>query len=189
MGREARSTFIVENHKIRVHGGIMTSHQIINFSAIAQRLRTLLRLAPLLLCVGAAHAEVPGMPELGLPFGNHFAVMKEKLKLNAAQDAQYVLALQATLKGNEATRRARVAAAATAKAELAKADPDFSRLLNLREETQAASSAERKTAIAEWVKFTQTLSTEQKGLIRSQLLDRVTRADDMREKFRQRHGG
>lgn len=144
-----------------------------------------------LLIVGAtlAQASPPGMPELGLPFGNHFAAMKAKLNLNATQDAQYTVAMQSTIKANDSVRKARTAAAATAKAELAKADPDFARLLNLRDETQGATVAERKVAIAEWVKFTQILTTEQKGMLKSQLLDRVSRADDMREKFRQRHGG
>ena len=156
--------------------------------ASARFIRALVLVLPLL-GAGAATAGAPGMPELGLPFGNHFAVMKAKLNLNPTQDAQYAVAMQATVKGNEAVRRARVAAAATAKAELSKVDPDFARLLNLRDETQAASAAERKAAIAEWVKFTQLLTAEQKGLVRGQLLDRVSRADEMREKFRQRHGG
>jgi len=61
--------------------------------------------------------------------------------------------------------------------------------LALRDDTVNASSAERKLANAEWIKFTQLLSTEQKALIKGQLLDRVSRAENMREKFRQRHGG
>ena len=134
-------------------------------------------------------AAVPGMPDIGMPFGNHFAAMKAKLNLNATQDAQYSVASIATLKALEAARKARSAAAATAKAELAKADPDFGRILTLRDETQAATATERKTAISEWVKFTHLLSTEQKALVKGQLLDRVSRADEMREKFRQRHGG
>lgn len=146
-------------------------------------------LAPFVLGVSLVNAAPPGMPELGLPFGNHFAAMKAKLNLNATQDAQYTVAMQSSIKVNESMRKARVAASMTAKVELAKADPDFARLLNLRDETQAATAAERKAAIAEWVKFTQILTTEQKGMIKSQLLDRVSRADDMREKFRQRHGG
>ena len=146
-------------------------------------------LAPLIVGATLVQAAPPGMPELGLPFGNHFAAMKAKLNLNATQDAQYTVAMQSTIKANESNRKARVAAAATAKTELAKTEPDFARLLNLRDETQATTATERKAAIAEWVKFTQLLTTEQKGMIKSQLLDRVSRADDMREKFRQRHGG
>ena len=145
--------------------------------------------APCIVGASLAHAAPPGMPELGLPFGNHFAAMKAKLNLNTTQNAQYTAAMQSTIKANEAMRKARTAAAATAKAELAKADPDFARLLNLRDETQGATAGESKAAIAEWIKFTQMLTTEQKGMIRSQLLDRLSRADDMREKFRQRHGG
>ena len=163
----------------------MSSHK----STLKPVARIVALLAPFIVGAGLAHAAPPGMPDLGLPFGNHFAAMKAKLNLNATQDAQYVVAMQITIKANESARKARVAAAATAKAELAKMDPDFARLLNLRDETQAATASERQAAIAEWVKFTQLLTTEQKGMIRSQLLDRVSRADEMREKFRQRHGG
>ena len=146
-------------------------------------------LAPFLVGAALAQGTPPGMPELGLPFGNHFAAMKAKLNLNATQDAQYIVAMQSTIKANESMRKARTAATAAAKAELAKADPDFLMLLSLRDDTQVATSAERKAAIAEWVKFTQILSGEQKAMIKGQLLDRVSRADDMRETFRQRHGG
>ena len=163
----------------------MSSHK----STLKPVARIVALLAPFIVGAGLAHAAAPGMPDLGLPFGNHFAAMKAKLNLNATQDAQYVVAMQSTIKANESARKARVTAAATAKAELAKLDPDFARLLNLRDETQAATASERQAAIAEWVKFTQLLTTEQKGMIRSQLLDRVSRADEMREKFRQRHGG
>lgn len=163
----------------------MSSHK----SPLKSITRIVAFLAPFIVGATLTQAAPPGMPELGLPFGNHFAAMKAKLNLNATQDAQYTVAMQSTIKANEAARKARVAATAAAKAELAKADPDFARLLNLRDETQAATASERKAAISEWVKFTQVLTTEQKAMIKSQLLDRVSRADEMREKFRQRHGG
>ena len=163
----------------------MSSHK----SPLKSVARVVAFLAPLIVGASLAQAAPPGMPELGLPFGNHFAAMKAKLNLNATQDAQYTVAMQSSIKANEAARKARVAAAAAAKAELAKPDPDFARLLNLRDETQAVTASERKAAISEWVKFTQVLTTEQKAMIKGQLLDRVSRADEMREKFRQRHGG
>lgn len=146
-------------------------------------------LSPFILGASLTNAAPPGMPEIGMPFGNHFAAMKAKLNLNPTQDAQYTVASQATQKAMQAARKARSAAADAAKAELAKPDPDFARLLNLREETQAAFASERKLAISEWVKFTQLLTAEQKAMVKSQLLDRVSRAGEMREKFRQRHGG
>ncbi len=146
-------------------------------------------LSPFILGASLTNAAPPGMPEIGMPFGNHFAAMKAKLNLNPTQDAQYTVASQATQKAMQAARKARSAAADAAKAELAKPDPDFARLLNLREETQAAFASERKLAISEWVKFTQLLTTEQKAMVKGQLLDRVSRAGEMREKFRQRHGG
>jgi len=151
--------------------------------------RIVAMLSPFILGATAAHAAPPGMPEVGMPFGNHFAAMKAKLNLNPTQDAQYAVASQATIKAMEAARRARSAAAAAAKAELAKADPDFGKLLSLRDETLASTANERKIAISEWVKFTQLLTTEQKAMVKSQLMDRVSRAEAMREKFRQRHGG
>ena len=93
------------------------------------------------------------------------------------------------MKANDAARRGRTAAAEAAKAELSKAEPDFERLLNMRDEFAERSASERKTAIREWVKFTQLLSVEQKSLIRAQLLERVTRAEALREQFAKRHGG
>lgn len=147
-------------------------------------------LAPFVLACALAQASPPpGLPDIGLPFGNYFAVMKAKLNLNATQDAQYTVALRATQVAMGAARRARAASAVAAKAELSKADPDFAKLLTLGEDAANTTSAERKTANAEWVKFTQLLSTEQKALIRGQLLDRVSRAENIRENFRQRHGG
>ena len=76
-----------------------------------------------------------------------------------------------------------------AKAELARPEPNFERLLNMREEFSELSANERKVAISEWVRFTQMLTAEQKALVKGQLLDRVSRAENLREKFRQRHGG
>ena len=136
-----------------------------------------------------AYAAPPGMPEVGMPFGNHFAAMKARLNLNPTQDAQYTVASQATVKAIDAMRRARAASGEAAKVELNKPDPDFGRLLALREEAASAASGERRTANAEWVKFAQLLTTEQKTLVKSQLLDRINRADSLRDKFRQRHGG
>ena len=163
----------------------MSSHK----SPLKPRARIVAFLAVFMAGAALAQAAPPGLPELGLPFGNHFAAMKATLKLNATQDAQYNVAMQSTIKANESMRKARTMATAAAKAELAKADPDFALVLNLRDDTQTTTASERKVAIAEWVKFTQILSGEQKGMIKGQLLNRVSRADDMREKFRQRHGG
>ena len=148
-------------------------------------------LAPLLAAlVAPATAQVPpGMPPIGLPYGNYFAAMKARLNMTPAQDAQYTVALKATVKANDAARKARTAAAEAAKAELAKAEPNFERLLNMREEFAELSANERKAAVSEWVRFTQMLNAEQKALVKSQLLDRVSRAENLREKFRQRHGG
>lgn len=157
---------------------------------LLHRTQQLLLLAALAMAAGLAQAAPPpGMPDIGLPFGNYFAVMKAKLNLTAEQDAQYTIASRATQVAMEAARKARTASAVAAKAELMKADPDFAKLLALRDDTVNASSAERKLANSEWIKFTQLLSTEQKALIKGQLLDRVSRAENMREKFRQRHGG
>lgn len=137
----------------------------------------------------AAAQAPPGLPPVGMPYGNYFAPMKAKLKMTPAQDAQYTVALKATVKANDAARKARTAAAEAARTELAKAEPDFERLLNLPEEFSEFSTRERKAANAEWVRFTRMLSAEQTALVRSQLLDRVSRAENLREKFRQRHGG
>ena len=92
----------------------------------------------------ASHRTVPpGMPPIGLPYGNYFAAMKARLNMTPAQDAQYTVALTATVKANDA-RKARTVAAEAVKAELAKAEPNFERLLNMREEFAELSANERK---------------------------------------------
>lgn len=160
---------------------------LLDYSARCRRWLLALLLAAL---VAPATAQVPpGMPPIGLPYGNYFAAMKARLNMTPAQDAQYTVALKATVKANDAARKARTAAAEAAKAELAKAEPNFERLLNMREEFAELSANERKAAVSEWVRFTQMLNAEQKALVKSQLLDRVSRAENLREKFRQRHGG
>ena len=117
----------------------MSSHK----STLKPVARIVALLAPFIVGAGLAHAAAPGMPDLGLPFGNHFAAMKAKLNLNAAQDAQYVVAMQSTIKANESARKARVAAAATAKAELAKMDPDFAARCEMDFSTASASPTMR----------------------------------------------
>jgi len=136
-----------------------------------------------------APIPAPGMPAYGLPYGNYFAALKAKLKLSAEQDAQYAVALKATNKANDTLRKVRDEAAKALRAELAKPEPDFGKVLAQGAENERAVAPDRNAAVAEWVKFTQTLSAEQKRLVASQLLDRVTRAEALREKFRKQHGG
>ena len=81
--------------------------------------------------------------------------------MTPAQDAQYTVALKATVK-NDAARKARTAAADAAKGRAARPEPNFERLLNMREEFSELSANERKVAIPEWVRFTQMLTAEQR---------------------------
>lgn len=136
-----------------------------------------------------APIPAPGMPAYGLPYGNYFAALKAKLKLSAEQDAQYAVALKATNKANDTLRKVRDEAAKALRAELAKPEPDFGKVLAQGAENERAVAPDRNAAVAEWVKFTQTLTAEQKRLVAGQLLDRVTRAEALREKFRKQHGG
>ncbi|MBL8308830.1 MAG: periplasmic heavy metal sensor [Burkholderiales bacterium] len=137
------------------------------------------------------HAPIPapGMPAYGMPYGNYFAALKAKLKLSTEQEAQYAIALKATNKANDTLRKVRDESAKTLRAELSKPEPDFAKVLAQGAENERAVAPDRNAAIAEWVKFTQTLSAEQKRMVASQLLDRVTRAEALREKFRKQHGG
>jgi hypothetical protein len=76
-----------------------------------------------------APIPAPGMPAYGLPYGNYFAALKAKLKLSAEQDAQYAVALKATNKANDTLRKVRDEAAKALRAELAKPEPDFGKVL------------------------------------------------------------
>ena len=97
---------------------------------LLHRTQQLLLLAALAMAAGLAQAAPPpGMPDIGLPFGNYFAVMKAKLNLTAEQDAQYTIASRATQVAMEAARKARTASAVAAKAEqkgASEADPSVS---------------------------------------------------------------
>ncbi|TAG06221.1 MAG: hypothetical protein EAZ43_01685 [Betaproteobacteria bacterium] len=165
--------------------------------------------AALALCAGFAAAQTGGlagapvgaggaganrmMGPAGHHGGAHFAkrleAIKSQLNLNATQEAQFGVAKTATEAAMNAGKTARVNAAANAKAELAKADPDLGALLVARESAQDAAQAQRKAATAEWAKFLSLLSVEQKAVVKSQLLDRMQRAEAMREKMGQRAKG
>ena len=80
-------------------------------------------LAALLLAAATtpAMAQVPpGMPPVGLPYGNYFAAMKAKLNMTPAQDAQYHRGPEGDGQANDAARKARTAAADAARPKLAR---------------------------------------------------------------------
>lgn len=102
-------------------------------------------------------------------------MLKSKLNLNASQEAQFNVARDATKKAMEAGRAARMNARTQAQAELNKADPDLANLLLQRESLKEANAAERKAALNEWAKFLGLLTTEQKTVVKGQLLNRMQR--------------
>jgi Spy/CpxP family protein refolding chaperone len=102
-------------------------------------------------------------------------MLKSKLNLNATQEAQYNVARDATKAAMEAGRSARLAARTSAQTELNKADPDLATLLLQRENVIDANATQRKAALNEWAKFLGLLTTEQKSLVKSQLLNRMQR--------------
>jgi hypothetical protein len=107
--------------------------------------------------------------------GKRMEMLKSKLNLNATQEAQFNVARDATKKAMETGRAARVNARAQAQTELAKADPDLANLLLQRESVKEANAGERKAALNEWAKFLGLLSTEQKSIVKGQLLNRMQR--------------
>jgi Spy/CpxP family protein refolding chaperone len=102
-------------------------------------------------------------------------MLKAKLNLNATQEAQYNVARDATKAAMDAGRTARLAARTSAQAELNKADPDLAALLLQRENLKDANATQRKAALNEWAKFLGLLTTEQKSIVKSQLLSRMQR--------------
>jgi Spy/CpxP family protein refolding chaperone len=102
-------------------------------------------------------------------------MLKSKLNLNATQEAQYNVARDATKAAMEAGRNAQLAARTSAQTELSKADPDLAALLLQRESVRDANAAQRKAALNEWAKFLGLLTTEQKAIVKGQLLNRMQR--------------
>ena len=95
-------------------------------------------------------------------------------------------ALTATVMANDAARKGTHRCGRGGKAELAKAEPNFERLLNMREEFPAELSANgRKAAVSGGVGLhPDVLNAEQKALVKSQLLgSRVPCAENLRENF------
>jgi Spy/CpxP family protein refolding chaperone len=119
--------------------------------------------------------------------GQRLEAVKAQLNLNATQESQFVTAKAATDKAMTAGKTAHVTMRASAKAEMAKADPDLGKLLTMRESAREAAAAERKAATAEWAKFLNLLNPEQKAVVKSLLVDRMHRAAGMREKFTHRN--
>lgn len=108
--------------------------------------------------------------------GKRMEMLKSKLNLNATQEAQFNVARDATKIAVEAGKAARMNARASAQTELSKADPDLATLLIQRESLKDANAAQRKVAMNEWAKFLGALTTEQKAIVKSQLIDRMQRA-------------
>jgi Spy/CpxP family protein refolding chaperone len=121
--------------------------------------------------------------------GQRLEAVKTQLNLNPTQEAQFVTAKAATDKAMTAGKTAHMNVRATAKAEMGKADPDLGKLLTMRESAQEAAAAERKAATAEWAKFLNLLNPEQKAVVKSLLVDRMHRAEAMREKSMYRNKG
>jgi LTXXQ motif family protein len=116
---------------------------------------------------GAQHGEAH--------FAKRMEMLKSQLNLNASQEAQFNVARDASKKAIEAGRAARMNARSAAQAELNKADPDLANLLLQRESVKEANAVQRKAALNEWAKFLGLLTTEQKAIVKSQLLDRAKR--------------
>ncbi|MGL4231193.1 MAG: Spy/CpxP family protein refolding chaperone [Casimicrobium sp.] len=108
-------------------------------------------------------------------FAQRMEMLKSKLNLNATQEAQFNTAREATKAAMEAGRSARVNARTMAQAELQKADPDLANLLLQRESVKEANAVQRKAALNEWAKFLGLLTTEQKSIVKSQLINRTQR--------------
>jgi Spy/CpxP family protein refolding chaperone len=125
---------------------------------------------------GKMHAFKAGGEPDAARFAMRLEMMKTKLNLNATQEAQFNTAREATKAAVEAGRAARVNARGSAQAELAKADPDLGALLIQRELVKEANAGQRKVAVNEWAKFLSLLNTEQKAIVKSQLLNRMSRA-------------
>ncbi len=117
------------------------------------------------------------------------ARMKGQLNLNTQQQAAFDNAVAAARTAREAGRAERDRVHAAMKAELATPAPDFAKVAALADEAQAKGQALRRQVRDQWLALYATFTPEQKLVVRDAWAKRVERAEQHRERMRERFGG
>jgi hypothetical protein len=152
--------------------------------------RTLIAtLAAVALCGVAAYSWADG------PSRSHgtdplavIAGLQAQLKLNTSQQLQFNNALAQSKAAHDAMKGGFAQLKAATQTELAKSAPDLASLAALSDQVQQQNSDVRKQARAAWLALYDTLSPDQKLVVRDAISARIAQAEAFRAQMRAAHG-
>jgi hypothetical protein len=152
--------------------------------------RTLIAtLAAVALCGVAAYSWADG------PHRSHdtdpvavIASLQAQLKLNTSQQLQFNNALAQSKAAHDAIKGSFAQLKAARQTELAKSAPDLASLAALSDQVQQQNSGVRKQARAAWLALYETLSPDQKLVVRDAINMRIAQAEEFRAEMRAAHG-
>jgi hypothetical protein len=116
------------------------------------------------------------------------ATLQAQLTLNTSQQLQFNNALAQSKAAHDAMRSGSAKLKAATQAELAKTAPDLGSLAALSDQVQQQNSGVRKQARAAWLALYDTLSPDQKLVVRDAVNARIAQAEEFRAQMRASHG-
>ena len=116
------------------------------------------------------------------------AGLQAQLKLNTSQQLQFSNALAQSKAAHDAMRNGFAQLKTATQTELAKSAPDLAALAALSDQVQQQNSGVRKQARAAWLALYDTLSPDQKLVVRDAINARIAQAEEFRAEMRAAHG-
>jgi hypothetical protein len=112
------------------------------------------------------------------------AGLQAQLKLNTSQQMQFDNAVAQSRAAHTAMRDGLAQLKAASQSELAKSAPDLGSLAAMSDQVQQQNSGLRKQARAAWLALYDTLSADQKLIVRDAINDRIAKAEAFRAQMR-----
>ena len=116
------------------------------------------------------------------------AGLRDQLNLNTSQQMQFDNALAQSKAAHQAMRDGFAQLQAAAQTELAKSSPDLRALAALSDQVRDQASGPRKDARAAWLALYDTLSPDQKLVVRDAINARIAQAQALRAEMRAARG-
>ena len=156
-----------------------------------------LRFASRLAAVAAATLIGAAGAAAAQPFHHHgprggdavmaIAALKDQLNLDTSQQALWDGAVAAGKAARESARANMQKVHDTLAAELAKAEPDLAAVAAIGDNVRAQNQALHKQVRDNWLAIYATFSPDQKAVVRDSLNQRISRMQQMRQKFQAAH--
>lgn len=116
------------------------------------------------------------------------AALQAQLKLNTSQQLQFNNALAQSKAAHDAMRSGFAQLRTATQTELAKSAPDLASLAALSDQVQQQNSGVRKQARAAWLALYDTLSPDQKLVVRDAINARIAQTEEFRAEMRAARG-